>query len=201
MKTISQANRAIFKLKSMSMTLHLSVDMQCGLFDKLITPVLLYGCEVWGLTCIKMIELFHRKFLKQSLKVGRQTANWMVCGELGRNRLEITMQKRLLNYWLHLKCDSRRKLAPVTYNLMRKLSEVTDFKSQWIDDVKTVLNCIGFSNCWDESDINKTWFLKAIDRRLKDIDLQDWNAEISNNRLCTFYRTIKYYHQKRALPH
>ena len=110
--------------------------------------------------------------------------------------MHITMQKRLLNYWLRLKCDSRRKLAPVMYNLLRKMSDVNSCKSQWIDDVKSVLNCTGFSNCWDASDINNKWFVKAIDRRLKDIELQDWNAEVSSNRLCTFYRMIKQHHQE-----
>ena len=65
LRQIGQANRA--RLKCMAMTLHLSVDMQCDLFDKLITPVLLYGCEVWGLKYIKMIKLFHRKFISEAI--------------------------------------------------------------------------------------------------------------------------------------
>ena len=65
LRQISQANRALFKLKSMAVALHLPVGMQCDLFDKLIAPAALYGCEVWGLRYMKTIELFHRKFLKQ----------------------------------------------------------------------------------------------------------------------------------------
>ena len=36
--------------------MHLSIDLQLELFDKLVKPILLYGCEVWGFGNIEVIE-------------------------------------------------------------------------------------------------------------------------------------------------
>ena len=53
------------------------------LFDKMILPILLYGCEIWGFENLDNIEVFYRKFLKYILKVNQQTPNCMVYGETG----------------------------------------------------------------------------------------------------------------------
>ena len=63
-----------------------------------------------------------------------------------------------------------------------------------------MINCppsqIFLEEALDASDINGKWLVKAIDRRLKDIELQEWQAEVNSNSLCTFYRMIKDVHQK-----
>ena len=193
LRQLNQANRALFKLKSMAIALNLPVDIQCNLFDKLITPIALYGCEVWGLKHIELIERFHQKFLKQLLKVSKYTANCMVYGELGRHRLKILLQKRLINFWLHLKSDNRRQLSSILYSLMLKMNNIAiacDTKS-WIADVKGTLDLAGFSNCWIAEEINHKWLTKSLARRLNDIDIQNWHSEVSSNSLCAFYRLIK----------
>lgn len=37
---------------------------QLGLFDKVVISVLLYGCEVWSVENVEIVELFHLKILK-----------------------------------------------------------------------------------------------------------------------------------------
>ena len=83
-KQIKQANRALYKLRTIAASLNLPIDTQCELYDRMIVPVLTYGCEVWGTKMVDRIELFHRRFMKQLLKLPRSTANCMVYGELGR---------------------------------------------------------------------------------------------------------------------
>ena len=39
----------MYSLLSKSMKLNLPVDITCDLFDPLVTPILLYGSEVWAL--------------------------------------------------------------------------------------------------------------------------------------------------------
>ena len=58
--------------------------MKSERFDKMITPIVLYGSEVWGIYCIKEIDKFHIKFCKYVLGVKTQTSNFAVYGELGR---------------------------------------------------------------------------------------------------------------------
>ena len=173
------------------MALNLPVDMQCDLFDKLIVPIALYGCEVWGLKYMETIEQFHRKFLKQLLKVSKYSANCMVYGELGRQKLQHVIQKRLVNFWLHLKFDNQRKLSSVLYNLMLKMNDTASTTNPWISNVKDTLDLAGFSNCWSADELDHRWLLKALDRRMKDIDLQHWHSEVNTNSLCVFYRIVK----------
>ena len=47
--------------------------MKLKLFDKMITPILLYGSEVLEIYCVKEIAKLHINFV-----------NIAVCGELGR---------------------------------------------------------------------------------------------------------------------
>ena len=53
------------------------------LFDKLITPIMKYGSEVWGFIEGKSLERVHLQFCKQLLGVKESTQNDFVYGELG----------------------------------------------------------------------------------------------------------------------
>ena len=54
------------------------------LFDKLDTPILNSGCEVWGFFQANSIERVHLQFCKRLLGVKKTTQNDFVYGELGR---------------------------------------------------------------------------------------------------------------------
>ena len=54
------------------------------LFYKLISPILNYGCEVWGFFQANSDERVHKQFCKQILGVKKATQNDFVYGELGR---------------------------------------------------------------------------------------------------------------------
>ena len=83
----------MFNLSVNARKLSLPVDGQCELFDLLVSPILTYGCEVWGFCNLSAIELFHRKYLKYLLKLNKSTSNCMVYGETGRVKLEVIVKK------------------------------------------------------------------------------------------------------------
>ncbi len=67
---INEARKALFGMRTRARELHLKVDIQVELFDKLVVspgPVLLYGCQVWGFGDLKPVEIFYSKFLKRQL--------------------------------------------------------------------------------------------------------------------------------------
>ena len=82
-KQVSQAKKAYYSLMKKNIKFKLPVDMALQLFDQLVLPVLLYGCEVWCFTKIDQIEIFYRKCLKELLGVSKCTTNVMVYGETG----------------------------------------------------------------------------------------------------------------------
>ena len=87
-----QAQRAMFSLLRRSRQLDLPLDIQLELFDKLIMPILTYGCEVWGFENLNIIEKLHLKYLIYILGVKMSTPTCMVLGETGRFPVNITIK-------------------------------------------------------------------------------------------------------------
>ena len=83
-----QATKAMYVLISKSRRLNLSTDIQLHLFDSLVVPILLYGCEIWGYENNSLIEKLHLKFCKYILRVKKTTPSCMIYGELGRFPLD-----------------------------------------------------------------------------------------------------------------
>ena len=71
------------------------LDIRLELFDRLVTPVMLYAYEVWRFEKTAILERLHLKFLKYTLKVKMSTCNNMMYGELGRC---IGIKKRIIGY-------------------------------------------------------------------------------------------------------
>ena len=81
-KTLSgQALKAIFTLrKYLNSFTVLSPAHILDLFDKLITPILNYGSEVWGFHPAKAIETTRMSFCKRMLGIKQSTQNDFVHG-------------------------------------------------------------------------------------------------------------------------
>ena len=73
-----QANHAMFSLLRKIRVLNLPIEMQIDLFDKLIKPILLYGCEIWGFGNLDIIERVQLNFLKLILNLKKSTPSFMV---------------------------------------------------------------------------------------------------------------------------
>ena len=55
---VDQARKALFSLIRKARKLFLPLDIQLHLFDSMITPILLYGTEVWGCENVDIIDKF-----------------------------------------------------------------------------------------------------------------------------------------------
>ena len=73
-----QATKALYSIIGTSRKYDLPVDIQIELFNMMVVPVLIYGCEVWGDNIIREVELLHMKFLKHVLYVHRFTSTDIV---------------------------------------------------------------------------------------------------------------------------
>ena len=165
-KQIAQANRAMFKLRTIAVSLNLSVKMQCELYDRIVVPVLIYGCEVWGTKHIDKVDIFHRRFMKQLLKLPRSTAKCMLYGELGRFSHEGIITKRMISYWLRLKQGACNSIAHKLF-LFQKGQFDNDVKSNWMLNVKSILNNNGFSNMLNVDEINGPFFLVIAKKNVR----------------------------------
>ena len=101
-KQMDQARKTQFSLLFNAQKLCLLIDIQCDMFEKVFSPILLYGSEVWGFSCTKMVEIFYRNFLKKRLRLRPSAPNCMVYGELGVLPLQVAIDKRIIEYWFRL---------------------------------------------------------------------------------------------------
>ncbi|MCU7801013.1 MAG: reverse transcriptase family protein [gamma proteobacterium symbiont of Lucinoma myriamae] len=70
-----QARKALFSLNNLFDCTMLHIKDKLKLFDCMILPILMYGCEIWGFHDSSDIERVHLKFLKQLLGVRSQTCD------------------------------------------------------------------------------------------------------------------------------
>ena len=79
-KQNTQAQRALFVIAAKKDLFNLPIDIMLDLFDKMILPILIYGCEIWGYENVECIDIFFRRFLKYLLRANQkqQIARYMV---------------------------------------------------------------------------------------------------------------------------
>ena len=88
-KIAGQAQKAIFSLQKMLQKFDdIKCDMYCDLLDKLITPRLCYGSEVWGFNRGDTLERVLLQFLKKILRLKWSTINNLVYSELCRLNMQ-----------------------------------------------------------------------------------------------------------------
>ena len=105
----AQAQKAIFCLYKYTRKFrNLDIGIQLELFDKLITPILTYGCEVWGFHSADATEKVQTSFCKKLLGLKWNTENSIVLGELGRYTLKSVWYVRIIKYWLKvINCEQK----------------------------------------------------------------------------------------------
>jgi hypothetical protein len=64
---LDQANNALYRKIRKIRNLAIPIDLQLKLFGSLITPILVYSCEIWGFENIQGIEKMHLQYCKRIL--------------------------------------------------------------------------------------------------------------------------------------
>jgi hypothetical protein len=84
-KNIEKATKTMYEVIRRGKRHNISIECLLDLFDKIVKPILLYGCEVWGFSDNYVIEKNHLKFCKLILHLKQRTPNFMIYGELNLN--------------------------------------------------------------------------------------------------------------------
>ena len=175
------ANLALFSLLTKIRTLNLPIHIQIDLFDKMVKPVLLFGCELWGFGDIQIIERVQLKFLKHILNLKKSTPSFMVYGEAGVFPLSIEINSRVINYWTKLHFDPKNGIAAGLYRAIRSLNEQRRLKCKWLINVKDLINKNGYGNIWNSSDEINKCFTKSFKLKLHDQLIKSWSALIDKS--------------------
>ena len=192
-KTLAgQALKAIYKLNRYLYNFtNITPRHKLELFDKLVTPILNYGSEIWRFTPAKKIERVHMLFCKQLLGVKTSTQNDIIYGDLGRTNYYTRRVYIIIKYWLKVVYSDNRKNINQMYRMM--LNDITDRQNiqNCASLVRNTLSNLGFRDVWLEQgvgDVNK--FLSALKLRLSDNFIQNWRARLAESSRASFYNPI-----------
>ena len=175
-----QGRKALFKLyKYLEQFTSLSAKHVLDLFDKLIKPVLHYGCEIWGFQNAAPLERLHTQFCKRLLGVKRSTQNDFVYGELGRTTLKNYRLTSVIRYWFKILTCTDTKYVKLVYEMMLNDLNLRPNKPNWAYYVKHLLESLGFNNVWLNQGVgNINRFMLIFRERLTDTFIQNWNERI-----------------------
>lgn len=164
---------------------NLAIDCKLDMFDKIVQPIFLYGCEVWGFQKTKLIEKLHLKFCKHILNLSSSTPNYMVYGELGRYPLVINIKVRMISFWGKLINSQNSKLSSKLFHVLK------NYKNPWCESVKNILDDCGLSYIWQENSINIPWLKMKVRNILLDQFNQSWYSDVQNSPKSINYRLFK----------
>jgi hypothetical protein len=82
-KLIEQAQNALYSVYYKIRNKQIPLNLQLKIVDALVSPILLYACEVIKFDKNDNIEKVHLQFLKNILRVRTTTPNYLVDGESG----------------------------------------------------------------------------------------------------------------------
>ena len=187
-----QALKAMYALLRKSRVLQLPLDIQIDLFQKLVVPILLYACELYGYENIQIIERLQLKYLKYILGLKPSTPNVMVYGETGCFPLAITIKCRIISYWASILSNKPEKLSFQIYNVIFKTFQDNTFVSPWLKFVKNTLDNCGLSNIWlSQSFLSVKNLTENVRQVLKDQYRQEWASTIENSSKSVTYKCFK----------
>jgi hypothetical protein len=191
------ARKAMFGLNEKAVNLLLPPDIHLDLFEKMVAPIFLYGCEIWGYGNIEPLEIFYRKFIKRVLGVNKSTPNCMVYGEVGTYPIVHRIYKRMIAFWVKISEGKTSKLSSIMYNIVYRLHLEGTYSSPWILCIKKILSNSGNPNFWTQQEFlqPKAFMKDWIELQLKTQFLQEWEHEINRNRKCIIYRIFKDEHR------
>lgn len=198
-----QAQKAIYKLnKYLYKFTYVSPKHKLDLFDKLITPILNYSCEVWGFMQANQVERVHLSFCKKILGVKKSTQNDFVYGELGRTTYQTKRYFIIIKYWFKILSVQNNKYIKIIYELMLRDLERLPGKANWASLIRHLLMTLGFYDVWLGQGVgNYEGFMSTLKQRLTDNFVQNWHSRLEESSRAIFYRSIASFQFQPYLEH
>ncbi len=190
-----QATRAMYSVLQKARKLGLDLDNKLQLFDSLVKPICLYGCEVWGFKHGDIVDKLHRQFCKIILKVNKSTPTCMVFGELGRYNLKYDIDMRMLSFWFRTVCCDQFKLSNIFYKLIYNLDKTGVYTNPWLTYIKTLVDKYKLTTHWEnQNSMNITQlgaFKLVCKKNIKQIYEEEWRKELNESSKCYLYKNLK----------
>ena len=188
---------ALFKIHKQIDFFRLSLRSSSKIFDTVITPILTYGAEIWGIFSKFDFEKWdqtpaekvHLRFCKLFLGLNRKASNYAVRGEMGRIPLQIVIIKQILRYNIYLNSKDDDTLVKQFLNISQEMT-----KQKMNSYSLSMLNLLKL--CCSEDVTNPkhftedsiTTFISALTNKYKTF----WRNKIETSTKLDFYRNFKH---------
>ena len=189
-----QARKAMYALLTKSRNLHIPLDLQIELFNRLVAPILTYSCEVWATddNDIDEINKLQLKFLKFILKLKNGTATPMVYGETGEFPLNLITKNRIIGYFSKLRDPNNTTLAKKMFNVSMSMHNQGVYTTKWVQRVNAILHEIGYPHLLhSEEPVNKKVLVNYVKYFYRTKYIEDWRARMNNLSKCDTYVLFK----------
>lgn len=181
---MEKARKAYFKIKK-TVGLNNPCRLLEKLFDTLISPILMYCSEIWGVNSSlrdsEPFEKLHIKFIKEALGVHCKASNDACRAELGRIPLKNKIVFSSINFLEHILSSEN--------TLVNQIFCATRFSNPWILKTQCILQKLGYSYLVEKSCLTKQ-HLGQVKQRIYDQCLQNQNANIQESSKLSFFRQV-----------
>ena len=201
-KTLSgQALKAVFTLnKYLYNFTSLKPSHILELFDRLVSPILNFGSEVWGFYKATSIETVHLQFCKKILGVKPSTQNDFIYGELGRTDYQSRRYVSIIKFWLKVVSSHDNKYIRQIYAMMLNDMVTHPLKQNWASRVKDLLSRLGFFEVWESQGVgNEKLFLGIFKQRVRDVFTQNWHLRLEDSTRARCFITFSSFQYKTYL--
>lgn len=195
------ATKAMYMLKRYLDLNVINIKTALALFDTLIVPIALYGCEVSNINNImrgkhgigfeKVMswkqERLQLHFIRYLLGVNAKATNAAVLGEVGRYPLYIKALKQILKYHTRIKSYNKNSLLADAYKEMRE-NKIT---FSWNKSIKEIGKIAGIQDIQNYSISIAEKMIKAKFRQYWKIKLWDDKRPKSYGNKLRTYREFK----------
>ena len=203
-----RARKALFNLYKLNQQCEIMPRTLLNLFEKIIEPVLLYGCEIWGSSfshprntnaenmwknILRMpTECLNTSFCKRVLMVHSRTTNAAVMGELGRFPVFIKIIGQQIKFWNRMhKDDHKNILLEAAAEESGQLCKAV--KGTWLGLLKEYSNTLA-GNILDHNGCTVLRIGEFKDRIKENYQmywLNQLNRQAGENGKMSLYRKIK----------
>ena len=168
------------------------------LFDSLISPILTYGCEVWGgyqkqdftKWDKSQTEKVHLRFCKYYLGVNRTASNIACRSELGRFPLKLFIDKLILKFYNHLIILPDDAIAKQAFLISKSLFSRN--KLSFHTNVQNIFRMYGLGDlCTFENSLITDKSLEEFVSQMKDQYFKKWRVDLSYSKKLEFFKQIK----------
>ena len=182
---MEKGRKAFFKIKKC-----VGFDNPCSLleklFDSLISPIILYCSELWGvdlpLKDSDPYEYLHLKFIKEILGVHYKSTNVACRAELNRLPLKAKIQCSALKFLEHILSSNN--------TLINKIYFATEDTNSWTKKNKDIVSKLGFYHVQTNPVLQIHAYINHMQTRINDQILQEEDSAIFNSSKLDFYKHL-----------